>query len=220
MSGWSDYALSDFVLFSPEVYWRLFALENAALFPWSVVAPLGGLVCLLMMRRAPRGATAALCLLLAAGWAVAGASFLWTRYGAINWAAPYAAPLYAAAALLLPALCLSGRAAPPAPGRAAGLALLAFGLVVYPLLALVFGRAAMTAELAGVAPDPTAAATLGLSFFLRRGPLSATLQAVAALWLATSALTLYALGEAAVLAPLFALALWGVGAVGARAARR
>ena len=33
MSEWWTYRLDDFLLFSPRVYWRMFELANAALFP-------------------------------------------------------------------------------------------------------------------------------------------------------------------------------------------
>jgi hypothetical protein len=43
-----------------------------------------------------------------------------------------------------------------------GIGVLAFALVVQPFLALPFGRVWEQAEVFGVAPDPTAVATLGL----------------------------------------------------------
>lgn len=204
MTGWLDYRVGDFLLFAAETYWRLFALENAALFPWTALAPLALPAALAFRRR--RAGHVALCLLPAACWAVAGASFLWSRYGAINWAAPWAAPLFAAAALGLIAAAFR-RPAAPASAAYYGYALIAVALA-YPLAAPAFGRDAMTAEVFGVAPDPTAAATLGLSVFLAPGAARLLLRSAAALWLAISAATLLALGEAEASLPAAALAIF------------
>lgn len=202
-----DYEIADFLLFSPEVYWRLFALENEALFPWTLVAPAVGVVAVLSLRGRPRLAFLALCVLLAASWTIAGASFLWSRYGAVNWAAPYAAPLFVAAAATL-ALC-----AVRAPSRIAadsgGRALMLFAFVLYPLAAPLFGRDIASAEIACVAPDPTAAASLGLSLLLREGAARAVLRAAALGWLCLSAFTLWALGGAEWTLPILSTALFG-----------
>src|SRR5215212_2754101 len=42
MSEWWTYALEDFLLFSPRVYWRMFELHNEAVWPLHVVALLLG----------------------------------------------------------------------------------------------------------------------------------------------------------------------------------
>ena len=37
MSEWWTYSLSDFLLFSPRTYYRLFELYNLAVWPWHVL---------------------------------------------------------------------------------------------------------------------------------------------------------------------------------------
>ena len=39
MGDWLNYEAADFLLFSAEVYWRLFELENTALWPLPAIAP-------------------------------------------------------------------------------------------------------------------------------------------------------------------------------------
>ena len=43
MSEWSTYRLADFLLFSPEIYYRLFELHNNAVWPAQLAAALAGL---------------------------------------------------------------------------------------------------------------------------------------------------------------------------------
>ena len=68
MSEWWTYSLSDFLLFSPRTYYRLFELYNLAVWPWHVLAIVLGLaVLVLWLRRgAWQGRTVAV--LLAACW--------------------------------------------------------------------------------------------------------------------------------------------------------
>ena len=113
MSEWWSYRPSDFLMFSPRIYWRLFESLNAAVWPAQVVlvgvalAWVGGFVrgargrgeAALRMRRA---AALALCWLFVA-WA-----FLWQRYAPINWAASGFAAAFVLQALGLLALAGMG----------------------------------------------------------------------------------------------------------------
>src|SRR5215510_14909883 len=113
------------------------------------------------------------------------------RLYAGRWGA-YAAG-FAAEALLL-AWCVIRRDGlrfdvPPAPIKWIGLALLAAGVVLYPLLAPLSGRPWTQAEIFGIAPEATAVATIG-ALLLAEGHI-ATLLALPLLWCAISALTLW-----------------------------
>ena len=164
MSKWWTYRPGDFLLFSPRVYWRMFELHNAALWPVHVLTLAAGFAMVLVMLRPTRSRARWMALALAIIWAFVGWSFLWSRYAAINWAMAYVAPAFALqAALLLTVgtisngLVLDQRDAV----GSAGLFLAVIGVVAYPLLPPLFGRPWSGAEVFGIVPDPTAVATLG-----------------------------------------------------------
>jgi hypothetical protein len=138
------------------------------------------------------------------GWA-----FLWRRYAVINWAASYAASLFALEALLLVWIgVIRGGwsvAGDQTVRGALGGALFAASLLLHPTLAPLFGRPWQQAEVFGIAPDPTAMATIGL--LLRTGPPRWPLLAVPIAWCAFSGLTLLAMGSGQALVPALAVAV-------------
>ena len=54
MSEWWTYRAEDFLLFSPRVYWRMFELHNAALWPLHVLTLAAGFVIILLIAWRPR----------------------------------------------------------------------------------------------------------------------------------------------------------------------
>ena len=61
MSEWWTYRLESFLLFSERVYWRLFELHNAAIWPAQVVALLlGAMILYLLLRVRPWSSRAAI----------------------------------------------------------------------------------------------------------------------------------------------------------------
>ncbi|TIU26929.1 MAG: hypothetical protein E5W53_04985, partial [Mesorhizobium sp.] len=86
-----------------------------------------------------------------------------------------------------------------------GLLILAAGIVVYPLLPLLFGGPWASAEVFGIAPDPTAITTLGVLLAASGGPVP-LLFAIPLLWLLLSGLTLHAMGDPQAWLPLLAAA--------------
>ncbi len=208
MPDWWSYRLSDFLLFSPRTYWRLFELHNEALWPLSLVTLALGLAALALALLRPRHHGRLITILLAILWALVGWSFLWQRYATINWAATYVAPLFALEALLL--VIIGGtldRFVIDQRGvrRIAGFALVVLGLG-YPLLAPLFGRPWAVAELFGTTPDPTAIATLGF-VLLARGRSAALLYPIPLLWCIASSVTLWAMDDAQAWVPLAAAVL-------------
>ena len=204
MSELWTYRPEDFLLFSPRVYWRLFELHNAALWPAQIaaVALLTVLIWLAAARPAGHGRLVAAGLALA--WAFTGWAFVWSRYATINWAAEYLAPLFALEALLLALAAIFGGLR----GGRRDIAIVGGWLLVavaaaMPLTAPLSGRGWTTAEVFALAPDPTAIATLGLLLVLR-GPMAWALVPIPLLWCALSALTLWTMGEAAAWLPLAA----------------
>lgn len=205
MSEWWTYRPSDFLLFSPRVYWRMFELHNEALWPLHIATLAAGLAIALLALRRSHGLGSWATLMLAGLWAFVGWSFLWSRYAGINWAAAYVAPAFWLQALLFAAGGATGGLAFGRRDAAArlGLLLAAAGLVAYPLLPPLFGRPWTSAEVFGIAPDPTAIVTLGL-LLAAGGRMAALLFPVPVLWLLLSGLTLHTLGDAQAWAPLSA----------------
>lgn len=173
MADWSTYSLSDFLMFSPQAYWRLVARYNAGWWPGQLLAQAAVLVLAwLVLRRRTHVAL----VVLAAGWAWVGWAFAWQRYAEIFLAAGWLAAACALqATALLVAVAVALREDGVARLRIAGGLLLAIALL-YPLQAGLSGRAWSEAEVAGFMPDPTALATLGA--LLALGQLAPWLRAV------------------------------------------
>jgi hypothetical protein len=197
MSEWWTYTLSDFLLFSPRTYYRLFELYNAAIWPLQVLAMGSGLAIAVVLGRAAaavRGRIVAV--ILAAGWLWVAIAFHAFRYATINWGAVYFAWIFGLeAALLLFLGAVAGGLSfePPrdAAGRA-GMAIFVFALLVQPLADPLLGRGWRGIELFGVAPDPTAVATLGI-LLLARGRGRWLLLVVPVMWCALTGATLLAM---------------------------
>lgn len=215
MPEWWTYSLSDFVLFSPATYYRLFALHNAAWWPGQLLAlPLAAAL-VLLARRPPAWAPRAAALLLAACWAWVAWAYHLQHYASINWAATWLAGAFAAQALLLAwsALARGGlRLRVPVDAAACvGYGVAALALLAWPLIPLATGRPWAQAEVFGFAPDPTALATLGLAAAAARPP--RLLLAIPLLWCAASGTLLWTMGSAeALAAPALALAALGAAA--------
>jgi hypothetical protein len=187
MSEWWTYSLSDFLLFSPRTYYRLFELYNAAVFPAQVVAVALGIALLGLSRQPGHLPGRAAGAILAAVWLWVAVAFHSMRYATINWAATYFA-----AAFLVEAACLAAATFTNFwlfRRGAVGLGLIALALV-YPLVAPLFGRPWAQAEFVGLAPDPTAVATLG-ALLLARGWLRWTLAIIPLAWCAVGGATLW-----------------------------
>lgn len=209
MSEWWTYTLSDFLLFSPRTYYRLFELYNREIWPAQIL-PLGlGVAILALLRHGGAGQGRAIAAILAGCWLWVACGFHFQRYSTINWAATYFAAGFAAEALLL---IWTGvvrgrllfRPAGHAVGRA-GLCSFLFALVVQPLIGPLVGRDWVQAETFGVAPDPTVLATLGI-LLLAANRTFWGLLLVPASWCAITGVTLWAMGSPdALVMPLAAL---------------
>jgi hypothetical protein len=214
MNEWWTYRPSDFLMFAPRTYWRLFELQNEALWPAQLLGTLLALVLAvgLWRRHGPTLRAGALCLALAGAWVAYG--FFWQRYTPINWAAGGFAWAFALQGLGLLALSFQHtvRATAATLRHRTGLGLLLWALLAHPLLAQAFGRPWMQAEVIGLAPDPTVIATLGLLLGIDARPraLLWALRAGAMAWLAVSAATLATMGSWQAAVPLAVALLSGV----------
>jgi hypothetical protein len=209
MSEWWTYRAEDFLLFSSRVYSRMFELHNAALWPLHVLTLAAGLIIILLIARRPATWARWIAFILAILWVFVGWSFLWNRYATINWAAAYVAPAFAVEGVLLlvigslrDGLAFDRRG----PAGWIGYLILAFALAGQPLLAPFQGRGWASSEVFGIAPDPTAMATLGV-LLLARGQLLPVLLPIPVLWCLLSGMTLQTMGEPQAWAPYAALVL-------------
>ena len=213
MSEWWTYRPSDFLMFAPRTYWRLFELQNEALWPLQPIVLLVVLVLLagVWRRHLPSLRTAVLGFALA--WAWVAWDFLAQRYAPINWAATHVAWGFALMAIALFVLALRR---PEATGstvcQRAGLGLLLWATLLHPLVPMAAGRPWMQAEVIGLAPDPTAIATLGLLLCVEARPrhLVWLLRTGTMAWLLASAATLATMGTAQAVVPLAAVLIAGL----------
>lgn len=205
-----DYRLEDFLLFSPDVYWRLFELHNAR---FAYLIPACLLAAALMVASAFARVLRPALFTAAAAAALSAWAFFLESYATINWAAPWIAPLFLALAALLMAIAVRHRCHVPHPARKlAAILLLVHGAAVYPVQGLLFGRPVEGAEILGLAPDPTAIAILGLLALTKGGFLTSLAALSALVWCGMGALTLYTMDQADAW-PLFIAAALGAIAI-------
>jgi hypothetical protein len=198
MPDWSTYRLSDFLLFSPRTYYRMFELYHAQVWPIHLVI-LGSVVAVvLLLRREEDWSDRAIAGLLAVWWLWVAFAFHLLRYATINWAARYFAVLFAIQALLLVWFgVIRGRlcwrfSRERAAYVAAGLFVIA--IVFEPLAGQIAGRSWRQVEMFGLTPDPTAIATLALLALSTTRPHRALI-VIPAVWCAIGTATLWALGS-------------------------
>jgi hypothetical protein len=84
MSEWWTYSLSDFLLFSPRTYYRLFELYNLAVWPWHVLAIVLGLAVLVLWLRRGAWQGRSVAVILAACWLFVAWAYLLARYDTIT----------------------------------------------------------------------------------------------------------------------------------------
>jgi len=215
MSEWWTYGPRDLLMFSAQTYYRLFERYNIELWPLQLLALALGATVLVLWRRGGNGAGRAITLILALSWLWVAWAFHWQRYASINLAAGYFALAFAVQALLLLWLGVVKNRLKPAPAtrlpQRAGLGLLIFALLIFPLIGPLLGRSWTQAELFGMAPDPTVLATLGVLLFAGARP-AWWLFPIPVAWCVISGVTLWTMESpdfaiaplAALLAVLFA----------------
>lgn len=218
MTEWLSYRPSDFLMFAPDTYWRLFELHNAAWWPLGLLANVLVLALALALWQGHEHAARPGMALMAAVSALVAWGFVWRLYVPINWGAQALAGLYVLAALGW--LMLNGTAGRARRSRA-GTLLLLMASLSWPLLAPADARPIVQAEFIGLAPDPTAVAGLGLLLHTRPASRAGrwlwwALLGLGVLACLVSATTLATMEQAQAFAPLAAAAI----ALGAAIRRR
>jgi hypothetical protein len=144
MSEWWTYGPRDLLMFSAQTYYRLFDLYNRDLWPLQMLALVLGVAVLALWRRGGDRAGRAIAVILAMCWLWVAWGFHWQRYASINLVAGYFALAFVVQALLLLWLGgLRGRLTPVAATRLqqrAGLGLLLFAQLMFPLIGPLLGR--------------------------------------------------------------------------------
>lgn len=212
----SDYALSDLLMFTSEVYLRLFIRFNEAAWPLQLLALAAGLAIPLLLTQGFPLARRLAMMLLALAWVATGLGFMGNFYAPINWPVYWFGFAFVAQAMLIGAVAgffyLPDRISLTG-GRGPWL----IGLWMLGLLGLPWLTVAATGELAalalfGMTPDVTAAVSIAALILVPRR-IRWLLLVIPLLWCAFSAVTLYALGTTGpMLVPLAGLVL-GVVAV-------
>ncbi len=192
-----SWELEDLLPFSPQVYWRLFALENEAVWPVQPLLLVAGSFLAVSLSCNWRPPARWLGPALGVAWVWVGWQFVALRFGTVNWFGPLLAWGFYAEGALLAAVGLYGRMEFGERGRGAypGIALLATAILVWPIFPLLDERSWREAEVFAIAPDPTAIATLALLALAGRDRWTVMLCIVPALWLALSTLTLFTMGS-------------------------
>jgi hypothetical protein len=164
MPDWATYTLSDLQIFSARAYARLFEAYNAAVWPAQIATLALGLLLVRLSWTPGRRPSRAAAAILAAGWLWIAVAFHLLRYSSLHWAGRSFAVACALEAALLVAFAATGRFDPGAVSRRlarAGIGVLLFALLLQPLALLLAGRTLRQVEVFGLAPDPTAVATIG-----------------------------------------------------------
>lgn len=211
MPEWWTYTLSDLQAFSLQTYHRLFELYNAAIWPAQIVAfALGAAIFWLLLGRGESVHRRLVAAILAACWLWVAIVFHATRYATIHRAAAFFAWGFGLEALFLlwtgvvrGTLVFERRA--DATARA-GLGIFLFALLVQPVPGALLGHEWRQVEIFGVAPDPTAVATLGV-LLQASGRVRWELIAIPVIWCLVSGATLLAMEAREAWIPLAAAVL-------------
>lgn len=202
----TGYSLSDLLMFTPEVYLRLFVRFNEAVWPLQLLALAAGLaIPVLLTQRFPLARRLAV-MLLALAWIATGLGFMGNFYAPINWPVGYFGFAFVAQAMLVGAVAgffyLPDRISLRA-GRGPWL----IGFWLASLLGLPWLTVLATGQLAGLAvfgmtPDVTATASVAALVLLPRR-LRWLLLVIPLVWCLFSTATLYALNmQVPMLVPL------------------
>ena len=208
MSEWWAHQPADFLMFSPETYYRLFELCNVGLWPAQVLTLAVGVSIMVLMVRGPRWRGRVTAALLALVWCLVAWGYFIDRYATINLAAPYFALGFVFQALLMAVVGLvRGQitfGGVKTPTEKTGISLFIFALVFQPLIGPLVGREWSGVELFGLAPDPTVLGTLGV--LLGADRIRWELFIIPVMWCAITGATLWVMkSPEALLMPLVGL---------------
>jgi hypothetical protein len=211
MTEWWSYRPSDFLMFSPRVYFRQIESYNVGLFPLQIVMVIVGVGLIGLVLRGRQNDRRLVAIVLAALWLFVGWAYLWSRLSNINWAAVHATFGFVGQAMLTVGLCVRAtNQERSVRQKIPGLIVAAIAILFYPALSLLGGNGAGSAEVFGVMPNPTVVATIGL-LAANSQRYDFVLFVVPSLWCVASSVTLYTMHDPVWFVPL-ALCVFGLAA--------
>ena len=164
MDRWLSYEISDLLMFSPQVYYRQIELANQDMWPAHLVTVAGGLLVLICINFPLARRNRMTPAVLAIAWICCSWGFVGSRFSDIHIAGPHMETLfYFQAAVLAGCAIISDGLDIGARSKTVIRTVTMLGLlllVAYPFQALLSGRPFTSAEVFGVAADPTALVTL------------------------------------------------------------
>lgn len=171
MQAWFSYSLHDLLIFSEESYFRLYELANQALWPLQIPLVFSAILAMWLTRSKHEYARHIILLWLVIIWLFVGLWFVNGFYSQINTLAKPLSYLFLIESFLLAlSAVLTRRDSRYAAANwltFSGWFLLIYAYFVHPLSGLIGGRVFIGLEFVGVAPDPTALATIGYLMLLR-----------------------------------------------------
>jgi hypothetical protein len=183
--------------FTVEQFLDVFAVYNEAIWPLQVGAYLLGVAALVLVWRRTPTADRLVAAILAVFWLVNGALYHATFFSRVNPVAVVFGAFFLGQALLFLWLGVVRGGLPFAPSGTTdaivGWLMVAYAMVVYPLLGFAFGHVYPHAPVFGVAPCPTTIFTLGLLVWVGVR-LSRWVLAVPLLWVAIGSTAAVLLG--------------------------
>ncbi|NVJ98289.1 MAG: hypothetical protein HWE25_09060 [Alphaproteobacteria bacterium] len=192
LEDWLSYELVDFLMFSPDVYFRMVA--SYVQYSWPIAALyVSGLAAALWWWYR-QGDMRPVNIAVAVGWALPAYMFFLVRYADIMTASPGFAALFGVEVVLLGWAALRP---PPAISMPSGLGAGGWALMcvaaAYPVVAPSAGRAWDMGEPLGLMPDPIVLLTT--AWFVLCGERRVLPWLAPAIWAIASGLTLHTMGE-------------------------
>ncbi len=198
MADYLDYTLSNFLLFSAETFYRLFALYHRAI--WPVQLTLATVLIALFYRhkKAPSKIVSAGLFALSLAFFWVGSIYHLQFYASINWAAHYFGGMFIVQACLLLLAAYRQRSLAPEYFTNlrgwVGACLLLYAVMIFPVIDILLRSDWRQAQLFGFTPDPTAIACLGVLLCCRiKG--AGLLALIPTVWLLISRATAYTLAR-------------------------
>jgi hypothetical protein len=171
--------------FTLEQFLGVFVAYNAAIWPLQIVAYALGLIAIAAVWARRPAASRLVSSVLALMWVLNGIGYHFLYFSTINPAATLFAGLFILQAILFATGAMAANGMRFDIGRNlrsfSGVAVIAYAMLIYPLLGILAGHGLLAGPMFGVAPCPTTIFTIGM-LMLARGPWVIWLSIIPLLW--------------------------------------
>jgi Family of unknown function (DUF6064) len=154
--------------FTVEEFLAVFSAYNAAIWPLQIIAYAAGLLAVATLWHERLHANVIIPVVLALLWACNGIGYHFIYFSTINPLAKGFAVFFVAQAILFVVAAMSAKklefVVEPNLRSTAGIAIIVFALLIYPILGIIAGHGFMAGPMFGVAPCPTTIFTIGILF--------------------------------------------------------